>query len=609
MIWLYWGQAHGGETPDCAGHITRVEVAKDPGIQRIRNFLHPTKIDWQETQLPDDLNSRWPEFDGTVLYRITWQRDCEQPVAIALDYLYLSSLAYVENNIGHPLFPIDASHWAPTIGDVARPLYARIPDEEIHLGVNHITVMAARHGDQFKAGMGRAYIGAPQEVYRHYRWRLFTRVWLPFIVLDTGAALAIVFVLLWLARSREKAFLWFSLTALLFFGYYTLGERPLDSLPLFSPQVWERLRASLLILFGGCSLIFVLRLLSWRALLGVIGLGCLVLAELLVVWLAPAAWLPNAARLVSLSLIGSLLVGVALFGVAAITRQEERQPMGLYTILIVMGVLVYNQSSLKYSSWITALSVALVLVLAQFFLRGIRRMQRFNLELKKSVQEARAELRETLTREHALEVENARLGGRLVLARDLHDGVGNHLVSAITRIERDRTDSNPARTLSLLKWLREDLRQLIDTNSAHAESVPETPKAWLAPQRRRSGPMLEDVGIRATWQVPEVWPWTPSSAQSIALLRILQEACNNVIKHSHATELRVVLDVTDTQALRLTIEDNGIGFDVDQARGGTGSVGMSSMAERARQMGATLEMQSTPGRTRIQVLIPAPAVT
>lgn len=94
------------------------------------------------------------------------------------------------------------------------------------------------------------------------------------------------------------------------------------------------------------------------------------------------------------------------------------------------------------------------------------------------------------------------------------------------------------------------------------------------------------------------------------MYRIVQEALNNIIKHSQATACRVVLE-RDIHCVRLVITDNGKGFDAARKR--HDGLGLSSMAERCRMIKATWKLDSAVGDgTRIQVELPvaeaAPAV-
>ena len=80
------------------------------------------------------------------------------------------------------------------------------------------------------------------------------------------------------------------------------------------------------------------------------------------------------------------------------------------------------------------------------------------------------------------------------------------------------------------------------------------------------------------------------------MYRIAQECLNNILKHSRATEARLELRFDNHQAL-LTIRDNGRGFAADhQAHVG---LGLQSIAERARILGGTQTIQSTPGQGTI----------
>lgn len=100
------------------------------------------------------------------------------------------------------------------------------------------------------------------------------------------------------------------------------------------------------------------------------------------------------------------------------------------------------------------------------------------------------------------------------------------------------------------------------------------------------------------------------SAVELALFRVTQEAINNAVKHSSATELRVNIECDEDQ-IALTIKDNGVGI------GGTGSgripssrLGMIGMSERVMQVGGHLQVHSWPGRgVFIQATVPTHETT
>ena len=78
----------------------------------------------------------------------------------------------------------------------------------------------------------------------------------------------------------------------------------------------------------------------------------------------------------------------------------------------------------------------------------------------------------------------------------------------------------------------------------------------------------------------------------MAFYRIAQEALNNIVKHSQASQVKISLSCLSGQ-LELRIMDNGIGFDVTSILGK--SLGVKIMQERAEAIGAVLEIKSQAG--------------
>ncbi len=94
----------------------------------------------------------------------------------------------------------------------------------------------------------------------------------------------------------------------------------------------------------------------------------------------------------------------------------------------------------------------------------------------------------------------------------------------------------------------------------------------------------------------------------LLLFRITQEALRNVWRHSEATEAEVTVEFDD-QKTRITVSDNGKGFDLPRTIGDLardGKLGLAGMQERAQLLGGTVKVQSQPGRgTSITVEVPA----
>ncbi len=91
------------------------------------------------------------------------------------------------------------------------------------------------------------------------------------------------------------------------------------------------------------------------------------------------------------------------------------------------------------------------------------------------------------------------------------------------------------------------------------------------------------------------------------LLRIIQEAFTNIRKHACAKNVQVYL-ATDQGCVKLTVADDGVGFDPDGLAGNGESFGMRIMRERAAEIGGSFQVQSEAGGgTRIVVRVPAAA--
>lgn len=96
-----------------------------------------------------------------------------------------------------------------------------------------------------------------------------------------------------------------------------------------------------------------------------------------------------------------------------------------------------------------------------------------------------------------------------------------------------------------------------------------------------------------------------STASTTCLYRVAQEALNNVIKHAHASAVRLQLLPSDEGRLVLRIVDNGRGIDMAGARS-PGSFGLLGMRERVRAVGGALRIDSSPGKgTTVEVHVAA----
>ena len=116
--------------------------------------------------------------------------------------------------------------------------------------------------------------------------------------------------------------------------------------------------------------------------------------------------------------------------------------------------------------------------------------------------------------------------------------------------------------------------------------------------------LFKSTPVGARVHVPGKLP-VVSEAVQIAIYRLAQECCRNVVRHSGASRVKLSLASSDGW-LELSVTDNGGGFDVETALRKPDSFGLAGMRERVVQMGGALEIQSRRGRgARVTARLPA----
>jgi two-component system NarL family sensor kinase len=190
------------------------------------------------------------------------------------------------------------------------------------------------------------------------------------------------------------------------------------------------------------------------------------------------------------------------------------------------------------------------------------------------------------------------------LRRDLHDGLGPTLtgVAFATDAARNKLRDDPAAADELLARLRADTSDAIGEIRRLVEGLrpPALDELGLvAAVRQQAAHMHTAAGapLAVTIDAPEPMPELPAAAE-VAAYRIVVEALTNVARHSASPSAHVTL-VLDPEALDITIDDAG-------ASGAPWrpGVGMSSMRERAEQVGGVLDAGARPTGGRVRASIP-----
>jgi len=207
-----------------------------------------------------------------------------------------------------------------------------------------------------------------------------------------------------------------------------------------------------------------------------------------------------------------------------------------------------------------------------------------------------AELLATRDRLAASEREQGVLTERARLAREIHDTVAQSLASIqmlLHAAERADADRPGAEHLRLAREAA--AASLADTRRFIRELAPPALDEGLRQALLRLAERERETnGLQVQVEAPEALD-LPMHVQT-ALLRIAQSTLANVVQHASATRAAIRLEQRDG-AVRLTVRDDGVGFDpaaLQAPSASSDSFGLRAIAERVEQLGGELEIRSAP---------------
>lgn len=208
-------------------------------------------------------------------------------------------------------------------------------------------------------------------------------------------------------------------------------------------------------------------------------------------------------------------------------------------------------------------------------------------------------------------LDTARWAERRQLAADLHDSVSQHLFSAqllvralqqraprLTNAKSQEDTKRLERLASVIQTSQQEMRGLIE-----ALRPGNTP---LAVELRHRLIRLADVlGSRLSWDIADVHTTLAARAHD-AVLRIVDEALQNAVKHAELGPIRVLLR-RSPNSLHIQVMDLGPGFDSVQVQSG---YGLNTMRDRAAAVGLGFRITSRPGHgTQVSISVPKELIT
>ncbi|NML15370.1 cache domain-containing protein [Azohydromonas caseinilytica] len=194
---------------------------------------------------------------------------------------------------------------------------------------------------------------------------------------------------------------------------------------------------------------------------------------------------------------------------------------------------------------------------------------------------------------------------RAHLARELHDGLSQHLVSIKLLVESAQRDARPELLQQAAQRLGDSLNEVRRISHSLRPALLDTlglpaALAHLAQEFSESGAVQAGASVEGTPRaLPEV--------VNTVLFRVAQEALTNVAKHAGAAHVALTLEFAPEGGVAMRVLDDGRGFDAEAAQEQPGpGIGLRNMRERLTSIGGRLELQSRPGHgTQVEAVIDA----
>lgn len=472
----------------------------------------------------------------------------------------------------------------------------------------HVRADVGRRG-----GLSPLVVGPQEEVYAAYLRDYFWRGTGSLVVAAFSLVVGLMALSLWVTQTapdhagrtrRDPLYLFAGLAEL--FWAVAVSDALIENPPLPWPW-WGVLQVVALGAWGVNMALFCVEVAGWGRRPAALWFGRW-LGLLMAASVGMAAWALAGSQPLALTLwyglLGITLLGFCVFFLGQALRQAPTAHRVVAVALLVNVLFglrdlyvfrinpTYAQNTLlRYSSVLFGLTLGYI-VIARFRAASAQ-VGNLLATLAARVSHKETELAESYRKLEILAREQERTAERTRILRDMHDGVGSHISSAIRQLQSGRASNE-----ELLLTLRDSLDQLklsIDAINLPPGDV----TALLANLRYRLEPRFVASDIELQWGVELLEPVQRLDAQAMRQLQFMVfEALSNVLQHARASVLRIEATMTP-EGTRLRMMDNGCGFDATAPL----RKGLQSMRERAQAIGATLALHSAPGRTVVEILI------
>jgi signal transduction histidine kinase len=614
------GRMHTGIAPTeyRSAQFAEVDVATLPADERARlrqvtieSVPSPPDVgslQWRTVPLPRLVDWGRGAPDGGKRPVIHWLRIVhpvgERPGAPLAVYVPrfqpgIGQIDFYVNRVHVPLASTRAAnHWN-------QPMLFRLPDAALAGRDSVELLIAVLYDARTTYALAPVYVGP----WFDLEWRAALRA---FVQSGAPEALSYAFLVLgafafgfWWRRRAELAYLFFALATVVWWirtlHYHNVAIR-MDA-KLYWWMTVNSMGWLMMLVYQ-----FALRFEGRRAPLVEWCLWSLVIATAVVT--LPAVRLePALAATLTYVVQVVVSIGVTLFLTRQARRVRTREAIVLAGALwLCIGFGVYDlllKDARVDPRGVFLLPYAAVFLFGAFLYAVLRRytsaidhVERVNASLEDRLAARTRELEASHEKLRAIEREQTLAAERQRLMRDMHDGLGSSLMSSLVAVEQGRLA--PAEVARVLRECIDDLKLTIDS----LEPIGSDLVTLIATLRYRLGSRLEAAGLRLDWRVADVppLPWLDALA-ALEVLRILQEALTNVIKHSGARSVAISTAV-DGGEVRVRLVDDGRGFDVARARRDSLGRGLPNLGRRAAKLGGRIDVSSSPAGTSVELVLP-----
>lgn len=400
--------------------------------------------------------------------------------------------------------------------------------------------------------------------------------------------------------------------------YFITFQTPFEVPFLITSFIYYALEGSVIIAFARHLLAGEVVPSRWMRWLG--GLWIVLLVYLAAITAAgfvvgPAIrnWFRAAAYFDSAMLVSLALVGLPLLALGAVIRNDGRWLERLALMLCLLALSVDAGDSafdlsvpfvadLPLTFYAAApagllLGLGIVASIAREASEARRTVVRSNEILAAKLTEQNAELARSYDAQKQMLQRQVMLEERQRIVRDMHDGIGGQLLGLMMQVRSGGVEKKQVE--EGLQSSIADLRLIVDSMDTADEGLAQTLRSFE--HRVRAQVEAAGMAFRAEHGLDDATR-SPGPRPTLQILRILQEAVTNAMRHSGASEIALSSAKDADGLIRLSIADNGKGMP-EEIRGGRG---LTSMRSRAEAVGGALEIRTGKTGTALLLTLPEP---